>query len=75
MDNPAKVTRPGSLEALMGTVRDRMLTGMSQQQEQNNRNGDRSARPLLRLKRPLESVGFIYEEVPTFDMNFAREYG
>ena len=75
IDNPVKVTRPGSLEALMGTLRDKMLVGMSQQKEQNSRDASRLPRPLLRLKKPLESFGFIYEEVPTFDMDFAREYG
>lgn len=75
IDNPVKVTRPGSLEALMGTIRDKMLVGMSQQKEQNGENNSRVPRPLLRLKKPLESLGFIYEEVPTFDMDFAREYG
>jgi hypothetical protein len=75
MDNQVKPTRIGSLEALMGTVRDTILIGMIEQRKENQNPNSHQPKQLLRFKKPSETLGFIYEEIPTFDVEYARELG
>lgn len=75
MDNPVKPTRPGSFEALMGTVRDTLLMGMAEQRNENVKKDHHEPRLSLRYKKPSETLGFIYEEIPTFDVDYAKEFG
>jgi hypothetical protein len=75
MDNKVRPTRIGPFEALIGTVQDTFLLGMNQQQTDHNNKNDNQPKQLLRFKKPIETLGFIYEEVPTFDTEYAREFG
>ena len=75
MDNQVKPTRTGTFEALMGTVRDTLLNGMIEQRYENKSKEHNEPKQLLRFKRPNETLGFIYEEIPTFDVEYARELG
>ena len=75
IDNRAKVTRPGSLEALMGVVADRFLMGMNEQKSQRQQSNDCSSMSLLKFKKPMETLGFRSEEMSMFDVDYAREYG
>jgi hypothetical protein len=75
MDNQVKPTRIGSLEALMGSVRDTLLNGMIEQRNENKHKDYHEPRQSLRFKKPSEMLGFIYEEIPTFDVEYARELG
>jgi hypothetical protein len=75
MDNQVKPTRIGSLEALMGTVRDTILVGMIEQRKENQNPNSHQPKQVLRFKKPSETLGFIYEEIPTFDVEYARELG
>ena len=75
MDNQVKPTRTGSFEALMGTVRDTLLNGMIEQRNENAHRNPHEPKQRLRFKKPSETLGFIYEEIPTFDVEYAREYG
>lgn len=76
MDNPVKPTRTGSFEALMGSVCDTLLAGMMEQRIENKNNRD-SFQPknVLRFKKPSETLGFAFEEIPTFDVEYAKEFG
>lgn len=73
MDNPVKPKRVGSFEALMGSVQDAMLLGMSQQR--NEHPTSEQSRDYVRFKKPSDTLGFIYEEIPRFDVDYAREFG
>ncbi len=75
MDNQVKPTRMGSFEALMGTVHDTLLVGMNEQRMENKNKGIHEPRQLLQLKKPSQALGFIYEEIPTFDVEYARQFG
>jgi hypothetical protein len=75
MDNQVKPTRVGSLEALMGSVKDTILVGMKEQRMENKNNNTNEPRQVLRFKKPSETLGFIYEEIPTFDVEYAKEFG
>jgi hypothetical protein len=75
MDNQVRPTRPGGLEALMNTIQDRFLMGMVEQRIENKNKNTNTPRLSLRLKKPSEMLGFIYEEIPTFDVEYAREVG
>lgn len=75
MDNSVKPTRPGGFEALMGTVRDTLLMGMAEQRNENVKKDHQERRLSLRYKKPSETLGFIYEEIPTFDVDYAKELG
>lgn len=75
MDNAVKPKRPGSFEALMGTVRDTLLIGMSEQRNDDVKKDNHESRLSLRFKKPSETLGFIYEEIPTFDVEYAKEFG
>jgi hypothetical protein len=75
MDNQVKPTRIGSFEALMGTVRDTILIGMIEQRKENQNPNSHQPKQVLRFKKPSETLGFIYEEIPTFDVEYARELG
>ncbi|CAF1179343.1 unnamed protein product, partial [Adineta ricciae] len=75
MDNPVRPTRSGSLEALMGSVRDSLLVGMTEQRAENKRRPSFEAKDLCKLKKPNEALGFLYEEIPTFDVAYAKEFG
>ena len=75
MDNQVKPTRIGTFEALMGTVRDTLLSGMIEQRYENKNKDHQEPKQLLRFKKPSETLGFIYEEIPTFDVEYARELG
>ena len=75
MDNPVRPTRSGSLEALMGSVRDSLLVGMIEQRAENKRRPSFDAKDLCKLKKPNEALGFLYEEIPTFDVAYAKEFG
>lgn len=61
----------------MGTVKDRFLLGMLEQKEERERRHEASSdrRSLLRYRNPIETLGFVYDEVPMFDVNYAKEYG
>ncbi|CAF1162357.1 unnamed protein product [Rotaria sordida] len=77
MDNPVRPTRPGGgVEALMGGLHDTLLACMVEQRIENKINNNTiESRPLLRLKKPNEALGFIYEEIPKFDIEYARQFG
>jgi len=75
MDNQVKPTRTGSFEALMGSVRDTLLIGMKEQRIENANKKNDEPRQVVRLKKPNETLGFIYEKIPTFDIEYAREFG
>jgi hypothetical protein len=76
MDNQVKPTRTGLFEAMMGTVQDTLLLGMLEQRIENKNNNDNNQpKQLLRLKKPRQSLGFIYEEIPMFDVEYAKEFG
>lgn len=75
MDNQVKPTRVGSFEALMGSVRDTLLVGMMEQRIENKNKDTPQPRSSLRFKKPSEMLGFIYEEIPTFDVEYAKELG
>ncbi|CAF1183416.1 unnamed protein product [Adineta steineri] len=75
MDNQNKPTRTGSLEALMGSLRDTLLIGMSEQRLENQNQTNNEPKSSLRLKKPNEALGFVYEEIPTFDVEYAKEFG
>jgi hypothetical protein len=75
MDNQVKPIRIGSFEALMGTVRDTLLNGMIEQRNENKSRDYHEPKQRLRFKKPSETLGFIYEEIPTFDVEYARELG
>lgn len=72
MDNSARPTRLGGLEALFGSVRDTLLLGMMEQRIENKNNEPRQT---LRFKKPSETLGFMYEEIPKFDVQYAKELG
>jgi len=65
----------GSFEALMGTVRDTLLIGMTEQRIENKTKNNDESKQLLRFKKPSETLGFIYEEIPMFDIEYAKEFG
>ncbi len=65
----------GSFEALMGTVRDTLLIGMTEQRVENKTKNNDESKQLLRFKKPSETLGFIYEEIPMFDIEYAKEFG
>jgi hypothetical protein len=75
LDNKIKPTRMGSFEALMGTVRDTLLIGMTEQRVENKTKNNDESKQLLRFKKPSETLGFIYEEIPMFDIEYAKEFG
>lgn len=77
MDNPIRPTRTGGLEALMGGLHDTLLACMIEQRVENKKNDVPvlEPRPSLRIRKPNEALGFIYEEIPKFDVQLAREYG
>lgn len=75
MDNHVKPTRVGSFEALMGTVRDALLAGMIEQRNENKNKDHNEPKQRLRFKKPSETLGFIYEEIPSFDVEYVRELG
>jgi hypothetical protein len=75
LDNKIKPTRMGSFEALMGTVRDTLLIGMTEQRVENKNKNNDEQKQLLRFKKPSETLGFIYEEIPMFDIEYAKEFG
>ncbi|UJR22875.1 hypothetical protein I4U23_025904 [Adineta vaga] len=75
MDNPIKPTRSGSFEALMGSVRDTLLLGMTELRAKNQTNSLYEPKERLRLRRPNETLGFVYEEIPKFDVEYAKEFG
>jgi hypothetical protein len=75
MDNQVKPTRMGSFEALMGTVRDTLIVGMMEQRLENKNKHINEPESRIRFKKPSEALGFIYEEIPTFDVEYAKELG
>lgn len=75
MDNPVRPTRHGSFEALMGTVQDTLLFGMSEQRNQNQNRASFQQKDVLKFKKPSETLGFAFEEVPRFDVQYAKEFG
>ncbi|CAF3753761.1 unnamed protein product [Rotaria sp. Silwood1] len=75
MDNQIRPTRTGGLEALMGGLHDTFLACMMEQRIENKNNNTYESRSLLRLKKPNETLGFIYEEIPKFDVEYAKEFG
>ncbi len=76
MDNQVKPTRTGLFEAIVGTVQDTLLLGMLEQRIENKNNNDNNQpKQLLRLKKPNQALGFIYEEIPMFDVEYAKEFG
>ncbi|CAF3177043.1 unnamed protein product [Rotaria sp. Silwood2] len=76
MDNPVRPIRTGSLEALMGGLHDTFLACMMEQRIENKQNNNNyESRSFLRLKKPNEALGFIYEEIPKFDVEYAKEFG
>ena len=64
IDNPVAVKRPGSLEALMGSIQDRMLTGMTEQHSETHR---RHLHRATETARSRVSTDPVYEEIPTYD--------
>ena len=75
MDNQVRPTRSGGLEALMSKVHDGFLIGMAEQRIENKNKNPNTPRSSLRFKKPSEMLGFIYEEIPTFDVEYAKEFG
>ncbi|CAF3389825.1 unnamed protein product [Rotaria socialis] len=75
MDNPIPPKRTGSLEALMGGIHDTMLACMLEQKNENNNSNTIESRSNLRIRKANEALGFMYEEIPTFDVEYAKEYG
>ncbi|CAF2212729.1 unnamed protein product [Rotaria magnacalcarata] len=75
MDNPIPPKRSGSLEALMGGIHDAMLSCMLEQRNESDNSNTIESRSSLRMRKPNETLGFIYEEIPTFDVEYAKEYG
>ena len=73
MDNPVKPKRRGSFEAWRGTVQDAMPLARSQQRNENPTAVQDKDR--VKFKKPSETLGFAYEEIPTFDVGYARELG
>ena len=75
MDNPVRSTHTGSLETSIGYVHDASHAFMTEQQIKNKNNNTNRSRQLLRSKHPSNALGFIYEEVPMFDVKHAHELG
>ncbi len=57
------------------SVRDTLLIGMKEQRIENANKKDDEPRQVVRLKKPNEKLGFIYEQIPTFDIEYAKEFG
>ncbi|CAF5116589.1 unnamed protein product, partial [Rotaria socialis] len=59
----------------MGGIHDTMLACMLEQKNENNNSNTIESRSNLRIRKANEALGFMYEEIPTFDVEYAKEYG
>ncbi|CAF5095051.1 unnamed protein product, partial [Rotaria socialis] len=59
----------------MGGIHDTMLACMLEQKNENNNSNTNESRSNLRIRKANEALGFMYEEIPTFDVEYAKEYG
>jgi hypothetical protein len=76
IDNPVKASRAGSLEALVCTVRDTLLIGMSHDRHHLiNHGSHRCCEQQLRFSKPLETIGLIDHQWTTFNIDYTRKYG
>ena len=78
IDNQVKPTRVGTLESLVGNVRDAFLVGMTQQadgDEKKKKKKEESKKLVLKFKKPIETLGLGFKEISTFDTENAKEFG
>ena len=77
MDNQVKPTRIGTLESLVGNMRDAFLVGMMEEKEQAGKKKPKSdeKKLVLKFRKPIETLGLGFKEISTFDTENSKEFG